>query len=263
MSADGKLRVQTFGSGSSGNCTLLQFGGKAMLVDAGLTMQTIEERLQLQQIAPASLAGIVVTHAHGDHLGCAAKFSRHHKTNIYVSEGAAAANGPLRRLKRLVRFTPGDSFDVAGFRIFTIPIFHDAVGTVACVVAAGNAQFGIATDLGRENGAVAQALSRCDGFILEFNHDERALRDGIYPWRLKRRVLSEEGHLSNDQAAALLLKCVSTRTKQVLLAHLSDKNNDLETALASARRSLQISGNTQIALHVAPRSEAGPIFEYF
>lgn len=232
-----------------------------MLVDAGLSMEKIENGLAAADVAPESLRGIVITHTHGDHLGCAVKMSRHHKLKIFASDSAARANAVLARAKRLETFAPGATLTIGPFEVDTIAISHDAPGTVACMIRAENKQFGIATDLGRTCAALERALAACDAFLIEFNHDEAMLRDGMYPWRLKRRVLSEEGHISNDQAAAILSKCVSPRTRHVLLAHLSEKNNNPTLALESARGVLEKSGIVNIKVEAAPRAEPGAAVE--
>ncbi|MFN0207001.1 MAG: MBL fold metallo-hydrolase [Planctomycetota bacterium] len=256
------LLIQPFCSGSSGNCLFVRAGDISILIDAGLTGDRLEEHLQSHGIAAESLAGIVLTHLHGDHLGCAGKISRRQKVTVFASDDGVKSNAVVGRLKKLSRFHPGDVLEFNQLRVFTIPISHDAPGTVACVVEYEGARFGIATDLGRASDRVAAEFYRSNGFLLEFNHSETALRDGAYPWRLKRRVLSEEGHLSNEQAAEMLQKSVGPTTKTVLLGHLSEHNNDAAWALAAARGALATIHRNDVDVLIAPRGELGPALSF-
>jgi phosphoribosyl 1,2-cyclic phosphodiesterase len=253
--------VQSLCSGSSGNCLFVQQGDDAVLVDAGLSADSAAERLAAHGRTLESLSGIVLTHLHGDHYGCAGRISRRKKVAVYCSADAAASNAVVGRLKRLERFAPGDRLQFGKLAIHTIAISHDAPGTVACTIEGGGARFGIATDCGRAPRAVAEAFRACDGFLLEFNHRESALRDGPYPWRLKRRVLSDEGHLSNEQSAAMLRDCVGPRTRTVLLGHLSEHNNHPDWALDAARHALAQMGRSDVTVCVAPRGAPGPVLE--
>ncbi len=250
------FRVRPLRSGSSGNCLLAWTETSAVLVDAGITERGLGDELASCGLDLARLQAIVVTHAHADHLGCARKVTRGARIPLLVSDDAARAMPPLARSKRVSRFTPGDRLSVGDLTIETIRLSHDAPGTVACVVTDGAARFGVATDLGRSSESLEAALRTCDAFLLEHNHDEGMLRDGPYAWRLKRRVLGEEGHISNDQAADLLQRSLSARTRAIYLAHLSRHNNTPERALAAARRALSLAGREDVALHVAPPDTA-------
>lgn len=263
--------VQTFGSGSSGNATLVKSPAGALLVDAGIGFETIQKNLLEAGVRPESLDAILLTHTHGDHLGCACKLSRYFKIPVFASEPAAKSHAVLSRLKRLHRFEPGETLQIGGFSVETLPLFHDAQGTVALVVERGGTRFGIVSDLGRTTRALAQLFASCDGALIEFNHCEALLRDGIYPWRLKRRVLSEEGHLSNEQAAGLLLQILQLQNEQpagtrkmthVWLGHLSEKNNNPDLALGSARAAAADAGRADLCIRVAPRSVPGVALEF-
>jgi len=255
------MKVRTLGSGSSGNCLLVRTDCGSVLVDAGITTESLASALADAGIGVADVRAIVLTHAHGDHLGCARKLSRRWKRPLYASEEAAAGSALLRRARRLVRYRPGERFAIDDLAIDPIPLSHDSPGTCALVLECGGARFAIATDLGRSSPALESALRGCDAFLLEFNHDEKLLRDGAYPWRLKRRVLGEEGHLSNTQAAAALARSLGPRARTVLLGHLSEKNNRPELARSAARRALELAGRLDVEIVVAPRGASGPELE--
>jgi phosphoribosyl 1,2-cyclic phosphodiesterase len=252
------LQIQPLRSGSSGNSLLVSDGTTRILVDAGLTHEALAGELANLKLGFQDLAAVFVTHAHGDHLGCAGKVSRREKIPMIVSEDAARSTPMILRLKLHSRFAPGAELAIGTIRILTIPLSHDAPGTVACVLESGGARFGLATDLGRSSAALEGALAECDAFLLEFNHDEGLLREGPYPWRLKRRVLGDEGHLSNAQAAAALANALGARVRHVLLGHLSEINNRPELALEAARSVVARAGRGDVAVAVAPRGEAAP-----
>jgi phosphoribosyl 1,2-cyclic phosphodiesterase len=253
------LTVQVLRSGSSGNALLARTDRAAVLVDAGLTREELAAELEARGLSIASLDGVVLTHAHGDHVGCARSLARRDKRRLFLSAPAAAAQPLLRRIKTLTTFEPGVPVEIGDLTIETVALAHDSPGTVACVLSHGGARFGVATDLGRPSDALEAALARCRAFLLEFNHDERLIREGLYPWRLKRRVLGEEGHLSNDQAASILARSLSPLTRHVFLGHLSDKNNRPELALAAAAAVLGRLGRADVRLEVAPRGAASSL----
>lgn len=250
------LSIRTLRSGSSGNAILARARDTVLLVDVGLTRDTLTDELARAGLAPSCLSGIVVTHGHADHLGAAKSFCRVHRISLYMSAEAVASDPAIRKVKTLRAFETGKTIAIGAIAMRAVALPHDAPGTVACVLSHGGASFGIATDLGRSHAALEAELASCDAFLLEFNHDERLLRQGPYPWRLKRRVFGEEGHLSNDQAAAILARSVGPRTRHVFLGHLSEKNNRADLALASAARVLERLGRTDVRIEIAPRGHA-------
>ncbi|MBL8692683.1 MAG: MBL fold metallo-hydrolase [Planctomycetes bacterium] len=254
------LRVQPLRSGSSGNSLLLRSETTTIVIDAGYTEVEMADTFDRVGVPLPSVHALVVTHAHTDHLGLAARMSRLGKFPVYTSRETVRGAPVVGRLKRLHAFDPGAVLEIGDLQVHTFPISHDAPGTIACVVEGGGGRFGIATDLGHADRALEEALANCNGFLLEFNHDERALRDGAYPWRLKRRVLGEEGHLSNEQAAAMLARCLGPRLRRIYLGHLSEKNNTPAQALAAARRVVERAGRTDITVCIAPRGELAEEF---
>jgi phosphoribosyl 1,2-cyclic phosphodiesterase len=217
------LRFTLLGSGSSGNVAYIEAGGTRVLVDAGLPKSEIESRL-LRIPDPAGpitldrIDGVLVTHDHSDHVGCAASLGR----PVWATSGTRRA---AQLDAQLVR--SGDAFSVGALSVMPTLLPHDAEETVGYVLSDGQMRVGILTDCGWDAPEVAAAFAGCDALVLETNHDAEMLRYGPYPHSLKRRVGGRRGHLSNEQSASLLkaMLKLGAAPKLVVAAHLSQANN--------------------------------------
>ena len=246
------LRFRVLGSGSDGNATLVEGGGARVLLDAGLGPRQLAERLQSAGVDPASLDAILLSHEHGDHARGAPAFSRKWGVPLAATRRTIEAVGcDLARLPPVLELEPGDShaFGRLGVRAVAVP--HDAAGPVAFVVSAAGGALGHATDLGHLSRGLVQALRECDALLVESNYDPAMLRDGPYPWSLKERILGPFGHLSNGDAARLLEKGLGESCRQVVLAHLSRKNNHPELALLAAEEALGRAGRRDVHVSLA------------
>lgn len=182
-----------------------------------------------------TLDAIIVSHEHTDHIQGVGILSRRFGVPVYVSEGTlSACNGQLSRSARTVTFQPGRDFAVGEMRIRPFSIPHDAADPSGFTFHWGGVKAGVATDLGFTTALAMQHLSSCDILVLESNHDPDMLARGPYPWELKRRIRGKRGHLSNAEAGQLLERVVHDNLREVVLAHLSEKNNHPELALRSA-----------------------------
>lgn len=223
------IRFASLGSGSKGNALLVETGTTMILVDCGFSQQQIAKRMARLGRKPADLSAIVVTHEHGDHIGCAAALSTRLKIPAYMTSGTRAAVG-RRSLGQFRRIVAEESFSVQDLRIepFTVP--HDAREPVQFVFSDGQYRLGLLTDLGHISAHVVQALQGVDALLVECNHDPDLLENGPYPPALKARVGGPYGHLPNA-AATQLLKAIDTRRLQhVAGMHLSERNNRPELA---------------------------------
>ncbi len=225
----GSLRLFVLGSGSGGNALVAEAEGRRVLLDAGFSAREIVRRLRLGGLDPRDLEAIVVTHEHGDHARGAEQLSKRFKLPVWASAHSWTARS-LRRVERAHRFQPGDRFELAGFRLHSFPVPHDARQPVGLVLeSAAGLRLGLVADLGRVTRQVLEALTDLDLLVLECNHDERMLETGPYPWPLKRRVASDLGHLSNSGAARLIGELVRgaspPRLSDIVLYHLSATNN--------------------------------------
>jgi phosphoribosyl 1,2-cyclic phosphodiesterase len=259
------LGFTLLGSGSSGNATLVSDGEVHVLVDAGLSGRETARRLRECGVEPERVTAIVVSHEHGDHCRGAAPLSSDLKIPVFITDGALEASGMDLDPGLRQRIESGVPFDVRGlcFTPFSVP--HDSVDPIAFCVEKGGVKLAIVLDLGYITNLVIQRLKRCDGIVLESNHDVNMLKVGPYPWSLKQRVLSRRGHLSNDMVADFLISGFDGNARHVVLAHLSRKNNLPELALLSARRAIETRSSLfspQTMLELAKPDRIGPKHRY-
>ncbi len=237
------MRVTVLASGSSGNAALFESKTTSILVDAGIGPRVLEDALQgLGARAPDA---IVITHAHLDHVGNAARIARRRRVPVYLTE-ATSREVHLPGEVEEYRFGTREPFEIGDLIVAPLPVPHDAAN-VALTISDAYGVATLATDVGEPTAKLAEHLRDSDLVLLESNHDEELLRSGPYPLHLQRRVASTGGHLSNRQAAALLRK-LSARTHTVVLMHLSGANNTAALATEQAREALPL----RVALHVAP-----------
>jgi phosphoribosyl 1,2-cyclic phosphodiesterase len=248
-------RVVPLGSGSSGNATLVEMGGVRILVDAGLSARATASRLLAVGVEPESIRAVLLSHEHHDHARGAPRFSLRHRVPVAcAAETLRALNVPPSEFFRWVPFESGRAFDVAGVRVDAFSVPHDAADPVGFVLESGGVRIGVATDLGHATTLVVERLRRCHVLMVEANHDDRLLRDGPYPWQLKQRIGGRMGHLSNDEAASLLAEAASDDCRAIVLAHLSEKNNDASLARRTVADRLARSGRKRFEMRVAERS---------
>ena len=222
------LRFAALGSGSKGNCLVVESGATRVLVDCGLSPRETERRLARLGLAPADIAGILVTHEHDDHAGQVYPFAAQHRIPVWLTWGTQAAMTESGKVAGdvSVRHLDGRTPCAIGeleIRPYTVP--HDAREPVQYVVSDGAVRLGVLTDIGASTAHVEAILSGCDALVLECNHDLDMIWGGDYPKWLKERITGPFGHLSNLQAERLLAALDRSRLKHVLAAHLSAQNN--------------------------------------
>ena len=237
------MRVCIFASGSGGNCLLVSGEGGNILIDAGISMRRIVNGLAQAGLSLQDINGVLITHEHSDHISGLKMLTKHAKLPIYA---------PARLARELVRLLPesedcmntlplNEIAQVAGYGVGTCRTPHDAVESVAYKIQ-GARSFALATDMGHVTPEIRQLLKSADAAVVESNYDEQMLRYGAYPVFLKRRILSENGHLSNDCCAELVSELVNQGTEQIVLGHLSKENNRPEIALETVKPALADSG---------------------
>jgi phosphoribosyl 1,2-cyclic phosphodiesterase len=227
------MRFAVLGSGSRGNATLIESGETRILVDCGFGLRELERRLAELDVCADSIAAVVVTHEHADHISGVARLASRYRTEVWSSPGTwRAARGP--EVGRLRLFAGhGRGFRIGDLRLRPIPVPHDAREPCQLVIDGDARRLGMLTDAGTVTPRMCDALQDCDALMLEANHDPQMLRAGPYPLSLQQRVAGPFGHLSNQQAAQLLNAVHHERLKQVLLSHISAQNNRPELALAA------------------------------
>ena len=243
-------------SGSWGNCHYIEANGTNILIDAGQSGKRILDHMAWAGCClPSALSAIVVTHAHRDHVLGVGILARRLQIPIYATEGAwfemdAIIDKVPAELKRTI--DSEEKWTIGSLRIEAYPTSHDALESVGFVVRQGDETLGIATDTGVFTRRMERALQEAQLLVLEANHDLEMLRDGKYPYYLKKRIAGIDGHLSNEDAGAALLRIAGSHLRKVMLAHLSEENNTWEKAYATACRDLGPDGPD---LFIAPRKE--------
>lgn len=255
------MRIAVLASGSSGNAILVSSNSTSVLVDAGISARRVTRAAQALGIAPESIDAVLVTHEHSDHISGLTTLTRRLPLPVVASPGTHAA---IRRrvpdAAARIEVRAGRDYVVGDLAIMPFATSHDGAEPLGYSIANGGARAAIATDLGVVGRNVRRHLLEADCAILEFNHDERMLLDGPYPWHLKQRILSNVGHLSNASAADELVRAGDAPLSLLILAHLSAENNDAELARDAALGALDRAGRSDVRVLVAHQTDIlGPV----
>lgn len=234
------MRFVSIASGSSGNCVYAGTENTHLLIDAGISAKRIEKGLFEVGLKPGEVSGICITHEHSDHVKGLGVLARKYEIPVF---GTAPTLKAIQNMKSLGEYPkellhpimPDVDFTVGDIVIKPFHIDHDAADPVAYRIQAENKSIAIATDLGHFNQYTIDHLLDLDAVLIESNHDKRMLETGPYPYYLKRRILGDFGHLSNENAGRLLNYILNDRLKHILLGHLSQENNLPELAFETVR----------------------------
>ena len=220
-------------SGSNGNSFYVEAGDARLLFDAGISGRQMALRLAARGRDPADCDAVIVSHEHTDHVRGLRVLQKKFGVPAYMTERTwRAARNRVGQLTDVRRFTAGEAFTIKGVTIHTIRTPHDAVDSVCFLVEHDGRKLGIFSDLGHPFPALRDAMNEVDAAYLESNYDPEMLEFGPYPPHLKHRIMSDAGHISNEEAARLSAAVVRNgRLKWLGLAHLSEQNNAPELAL--------------------------------
>jgi phosphoribosyl 1,2-cyclic phosphodiesterase len=239
------VKFSVLASGSSGNSLYIETENTRLLVDAGLSGKQLGQRLAQIGVQAESLTAILVSHEHIDHVKGLGVMARRYQLPVYLNEATyqhlPSSVGDIPSSLIHVMET-GASLSIADIGIETIAISHDAAEPMGFRFFEKEESLAIVTDLGYVNEKIIRALEGVHSLIWESNHDVNMLRMGSYPWNVKRRILGDTGHLSNEDSAAALQEIVQGIGEQVYLAHLSQDNNLLELAHLTVKNILEESG---------------------
>ena len=240
------LSVCSFASGSSGNCYLVRGGRTTILIDAGISNKKITDFLKDAGVGREEVDGVFVTHEHTDHTkGLRVLTRKNPGWKIYSSTGTAPSlQDMIHGEDRLICFEAGSEIRIGDLAIRSIPVSHDAADPVCYTVASGGTRLTILTDTGCITRQAAETLCHSEIIILESNHEVNMLRAGPYPYSLKRRILGDRGHLSNEDAGQILAETMQKdrRFRHILLAHLSSRNNFPGLAFQTVKNILEENG---------------------
>jgi phosphoribosyl 1,2-cyclic phosphodiesterase len=243
--------VCVLASGSKGNAIYVSDGRTALLVDVGLSGKEIERRMGAAGLSIEQLGAILVSHEHDDHVRGVGVLSRRYHLPVYISPRTLkAADARLGRLHAVCSFEIGRTFAINELAIHPFATAHDAEDPAGFTISQKGRKIGIATDLGTATGMVKEHLKSCALLILEANHDLGMLIEGPYPWPLKQRIKSRNGHLSNEDSGSLLAEICHEGLCHVVLAHLSETNNTPQKALGAIEKALG-SADRRFQIHVA------------
>lgn len=249
-------------SGSKGNCYYVDDGRDAVLIDCGISAKRLETALAGFGGTPERLRGIFVTHEHRDHISGVGVLLRRYHLPLWGS--AATLRAMDERIigrvdEDLFHALPYEGADVGDFHIHATGVSHDAADPVSYEVHWHGRKLSMLTDSGFASDANLSALSDSDLIVVEANHDPDLLRDGPYPAALKRRIHGDRGHLSNADCGRALNEIMSGRTRHVILAHLSETNNNPQLAYHTVRTCLDKAGGLPDSTHLWVASQREPL----
>lgn len=258
------MRLCSIASGSSGNCIYVGSDATHLLVDVGISGKRTESGLNLLGLTGGDIDGILVTHEHADHINGLGVMARKYGIPIYATRGTVEAIQKMDAVGEIDaslfhEVRADEKLTIKDLTVNPMKISHDAAQPVAYRVSYGRKKVAICTDLGHFTDYTVDCLRGMDALLLEANHDVNMLQVGTYPYHLKQRILSDKGHLSNENSGRLLSRVLHDGLQAILLGHLSKENNLPELAYEAVRMEITLGDNPYHAndffLQVAKRSE--------
>ena len=256
------LQFSILASGSSGNCTYIESKQKRIIVDVGLSGKKIEALFQSINRDIRQVDAIFVTHEHKDHVHGVGVLSRRYNLPIYANHATWLAMEPMlgpiaKENKRYIE--PGTLLEFGDLDVLSYQVSHDAADPQFYAFQKGKRQFVMLTDTGYLPDRLRGQLKNADAYLIESNHEIEMLRYGAYPWSLKQRILSDKGHLSNEDGALAIRDLMGPKSKHIYLGHLSRDNNTKQLALDTVTRVLNqydIDAQSDLTLHMTDPSQA-------
>lgn len=256
------FHLTVLGSGSAGNCALVETERCRVLIDGGLSARQMVRRLEQCGVTPEQIDGILVTHEHGDHTSGLEVWSRQFPTPVYCNRLTAEA---LRRGQPEAKldfrlFVTGSDFSIGDMAVQTFAVPHDASDPVGFVLHYEQSALGFLTDLGFATKLVYERVRAVHTLVIETNHDEKLLQNCTKrPWSVKQRIMSRHGHLSNAAAAAVLGELLGSQLRRAVLGHLSRDCNSPELAIAAVHaRAAELGAAGGLEVHCSTQREVSP-----
>lgn len=252
-------RFSTLYSSSKGNCVFVGGSGGSILIDAGVSAKKIEYALTEIGEQAENVKAIFVTHEHSDHIGGLRAFAGRYGIRVFTSGGTLDALDKGGHLNGKFEAHPIDKggVEAAGMQIIPFHTCHDCNEGVGYVIHTPDGRkIAVATDLGHYSSEIKNAISGCDLVMIESNYDKKMLMNGPYPYSIKCRIASDEGHLSNDECALATSELINSGTTRFVLGHISADNNLPELAYKASLGALCGAGGKlgcDFTLEVAPR----------
>ena len=251
------MLFQVLGSGSRGNAALVRAGETSVLVDAGLPVRALGDRLEAAQVGFRGLDHILVSHGHLDHARSAGIFAKRHVATLHcpdrMQHNRSVSRAPLKAILPVDGDTtlPPRHASCGPIEVATVRLPHDCDPTLAFLIEHRGRRLGFVSDMGEPRDSLAARIVDPHVLALEANHDVDMLATGPYPAALRQRVAGPGGHLSNDQMAVMLTRLAGPSLHTVVLVHISAKNNTPSLAVAAARSALARMGRDDVRVECA------------
>ena len=206
------MRFASIGSGSAGNCMVIEQGSTRLLLDCGFSVREVTTRLEKLDLTAEQITGILITHEHDDHAKGAFKLAAKYNIPVWLSHGTLKMSErylPEHANVQLNIIDRHASFEINDLQVMPYTVPHDAREPTQFTFYDGQYKLGVLTDAGSSTPHIEYVLNKCDALVLECNHDLSMLENGPYAWTLKKRVGSRLGHLDNSSAAQLLAQLLA------------------------------------------------------
>jgi len=261
------MKICSLASSSSGNCIYVGTDRTHILIDAGISCKRVKSGLELINIDPAGIDAVLITHEHSDHIRGLGVLSRRYSIPIYATEltwRAVLSSGTVGEIDKNLfhKISPDKDFAINEIAIHPFRTPHDAADPVCYTFTKDKKKISIATDLGCYNSYIAEKLKGSNVLFIEANHDIEMLKNGSYPFYLKKRILSDKGHLSNEVSGRLLSELLHDKLQYIILGHLSKENNRPEIADETVRSCIELSGcicGSNLKLIVSEKESISPL----
>lgn len=257
------MELASIASGSSGNCIYIGNKTSHFLIDTGISRKRIVEGLAQMEITPDMIDGIFITHEHMDHISGLGVFLRKYPVPVFATSKTIDAILSTRSLgdmnpELFHSLSPDHSVRIGDITANASSIYHDAADPVCYTFTDEQSKVGIATDFGTYDDYLIEKMQGCESLLVEANHDLNMLMVGPYPYPLKRRIMGNNGHLSNERAGQFLSRIIGEECQHVFLGHLSKENNYGELAYETVKVELLLHNidieKKNLTLQVASRS---------
>ncbi|WP_077623745.1 MBL fold metallo-hydrolase [Sediminibacillus massiliensis] len=261
------ISFSVLASGSTGNAFYIASEREKILVDAGLSGKEMERLLAEVNIDPNEITRLLVTHEHSDHIKGLGIMARRYNLPIFANEKTwKAMEGSIGKisLDQKFLFNMEETKSFGDIDVESFGVSHDAAEPMFYTFHHNKKKVALVTDLGYVSERIKKTVENADAYIFESNHDVSMLRMGRYPWNVKRRILGDSGHVSNEDCALALSDIIGNETKRIYLAHLSKDNNMKELARMSVENYLNDNGFTigdKISLHDTDPKMPTPLYE--
>lgn len=242
------LKFISLGSGSSGNCYLLCADNDCIMIDCGVGVRSLKKFIRQYDLSLQKVKNIILTHDHADHVKAVGSISKDYGIPVYATElvhkGVQENWAVHKKIEpSLVHFIEKQKqIRLGEFLITPFDVPHDSLDCVGYLIEYDTIKFVLVTDCGHITDEILSYISQADYLVLEANHEPEKLMAGPYPAHLKKRIMGDNGHLSNESCANAIITGATPKLKHVWLCHLSDENNHPELARKTIESVLRDSG---------------------